>query len=119
MNRRKRKAPLIVVDCDRVNALWSSYATAQEICAAIGVTKNRLETIRADLRLPKRPGWKPWLAPWRAKKRPKVPDPEVSPEEVQHRIAKVQARWTDEMFALRAAGRVRPVPYEFPTVRLD
>lgn len=119
--RRPRQAPLIVVSCERLDELWKSDATAEQIWTTLGITRARLDTLRIDMALPKRPTWRPWMKPWegRAAWKGKAanrspPDPEVSPEEVQHRIAKVQARWTDETYYLRAMGRARPLPYQFP-----
>lgn len=113
-HRRARKSPLIVVDVSLLEQCWQSEMTGEQIAGVIGVKKWQLPTIREEAGLPKRPSFKSYLRPWDSKKRPKEPDPEVSPEEVQHRIAKVQARWTDEVFVLRSLGRARPVPYEFP-----
>ncbi|NBW22340.1 MAG: hypothetical protein EBR82_81760, partial [Caulobacteraceae bacterium] len=68
-------------------------------------------------RLPRRSSRKPWHNPGKGK-RNRDPEPELEPEEVQHRMAKVQATWTDEMFVLRSIGRVRPLPYHFPVYTL-
>jgi hypothetical protein len=111
-----RRVPLSVVCVETAMRWWASEARNEEICAALGIRRGALERMKVDLQLPNRPARKSWHKPH---KTPKKPDPEISEEEVQHRIAKVQATWTDEMFVLRSQGRVRPKPYEFPTISLS
>jgi hypothetical protein len=114
--RRQRRSPLAVVCVETAMWWWSSEARKEEIWAALCISRGALERMKYDLKLPHRSSRKSWHKPH---KTPKKPDPEVSEEEVQHRIAKVQATWTDEMFVLRSQGRVRPLPYQFPTVSLS
>lgn len=118
---RQRRCPLAVYDHSLLLALWASSITKDEIIETLNTTRQGVERAKADMGLPDRPARKPWHKPHlvpkgRGTKR-KADDgdgPYISEEEVQHRMAKVQATWTDEMFSLRAQGRVRPVPFVFP-----
>lgn len=114
--RSIRRAPLTVLDYDRLMLLWQSELKKEEMIAALNTTRRGIEQAKADLRLPHRSPRKSWHAPH---KTPKKPDPDVSEEEMRHRMAKVQATWTDEMFVLRSQGRVRPLPYSFPVYSLE
>lgn len=116
-HRRQRKVPLAVIDYELILRLWSTEITTEQMAEALGITRSGIARIRDDLDLPRRPSRKSWHRPHLAPK--KTPDPDLSEEEVQHRIAKVQATWTDEMFVLRSQGRVRPRPFVFPTYSLD
>ena len=110
---RIRRVPLAVVDHEKLLAIWGTDALNEDICTTLGVSAYVLDRIKRDLRLPRRSSRKPWHNPGKGK-RNRDPEPELDPEEVQHRVAKVQATWTDEMFVLRSIGRVRPLPYHFP-----
>ncbi len=114
---RIRRVPLAVVDYEKLLAIWGTDALNEDICTTLGVSAYVLDRIKRDLRLPRRSSRKPWHNPGKGK-RNRDPEPELDPEEVQHRVAKVQARWTDEMFVLRSIGRVRPLPYHFPVYAL-
>lgn len=114
--RSIRRAPLTVLDYDRLLSLWQTEITKDEMIAALNTTRRGIEQAKADLRLPHRSSRKSWHKPHTS---PKKPDPDVSEEEMRHRMAKVQATWTDEMFVLRSQGRVRPLPYSFPVYSLE
>jgi hypothetical protein len=106
---RVRTHALIVLSLDVIESLWNSGIGQSEVLRGLGVTKRGLGRIKADLRLKSR---RPPLR--EASTKPERED--ISPEELAHRIAKVQATWTDEVFVLRAMGRARPLPYRIKVV---
>lgn len=115
---KRRKQPLAVLGIDRIHELWASEVRNDEIMQALGISRWTLERMKIDLKLPNRPTRKSWHKPHLTPKSAKEIEPEVTPDEVRHRVAQCQARWTDEMFVLRSMGRVRPVPYVMPVVSL-
>jgi hypothetical protein len=111
-----RTLSIAVVSLDMINTLWDSEICKDEMIRALRITRRALERLKADLELPHRSPRKSWHRPHLS--RPRKKHEEVSPEEVQHRVAKVQSTWTDEVFVLRSMGRVRPLPYRVKVVSL-
>lgn len=109
---------MLVADHERILELWQSEVTTGQMAEALGTTPHGIARIKADLELPKRSPHKSWHKPYLGRGRYDN-EPEVDEEEMRHRMAKVQATWTDEMFVLRSKGRARPEPWEFPTISLS
>jgi len=93
---------LAVLVVDDFLESWKTARNQEEICRRFEISFHRLERVRLDLGLPHR-------------KRPS--DAEVTPEEVEHRKAQCQARWTDDMYLLRSSGVRKQSAYEFPSYR--
>lgn len=115
-----RPPSLILLDYEKLLALWGSEILKCEMIAALGTTRHGLEKAKADLQLPNRPGRKSWHCPHTGKRKyARMGDgSELTEEEVRHRTAKVQATWTDEVFAMRSKGQFRHTPFCYETYSL-
>lgn len=112
----QKKRPLAVVSVDAVLELWKTELTREEICRRLGISEGSMRSMKEQMQLPHRPSRKSWHAPHLSKRHERLPEPDLAEEEVLHRKAQVQARWTDQVFEMRATGRARPLPYEFPVI---
>lgn len=95
---------LLLVDHTEFMRLYDAGVTKERLCAALGLNKKAFARIRFDLSLAPRRVTEATPA---AKER----DCDISEEELRHRTAQVQARWTDEVFAMRSHGQFRSVPF--------
>lgn len=112
---RKRKAPLAVFDFERLLELWQSEMTKDELIKAFNTTRYCMEQAKIDLALPHRSTRKSWHRPHvkRRKYKWRGDGSEISEEELRHRMAQVQATWTDEVFSMRSKDQFRHVPFTY------